>query len=176
MISNAELKKMATTLAVLLLLSACTPADISYCNQFGVAGTAEFSKCIAYYQQEEAAFGADRAVCSAQADETYPQTLYDRGGFAHVGIGSGFGGFGGRFHGAGLGYGGGVVSVPPDYYHNAEVDRLRARIITPCMQARGWNSPNSWQAGRSEVKPTKRKAGKPEYAPQASTEKLPWLQ
>lgn len=172
MISNSDLKRMGTTLAVLLLLSACTPADISYCNQFGVAGTAEFSKCIAYYQQEEAAFGADRAVCSALADETYPQTLYDRGGFADVG----FGGFGGRFHGPGLGYGGGIIAVPPDYYHNAEVDRLRARIITPCMQARGWNSPTSWQAGRSAVKPTKRKVGKPDFAPEAPAEKLPWLQ
>ena len=171
--SNAITKTLAV--ATMALLAACTPADIDYCNQFGVAGTAEFSKCIAYYQQEEAAFGADRAVCSAQADETYPQTLYDRGGFAHVGIG-GFGGLGGRFHGPGLGYGGGIVSVPPNYYHNAEVDRLRARIITPCMQARGWNSPNSWQAGRSEVKPTKRKASKPAYVPEAPTEKLPWLQ
>ena len=159
--------------SLLAMLAACTPADIAYCNKFGVAGTTEYSKCIDYYQQEEAAFNADHTVCSIEADETYPRTLYDRGGFAHVGIGSGFGG--GRYHGGGFGYGGGVVSVPPNYHHNAEVDRLRSRIITPCMQARGWNSPNSWQAGRSEVKPQKRRTGRSVPQPQAPAEKLPWL-
>lgn len=159
--------------SVLLLLAACTPADVSYCNKFGVTGTAEYNKCLNYFHQEAAEFNADHAVCSIEADETYPRTLYDRGGFAHVGIGSGFGG--GRYHGGGFGYGGGVVSVPPDYHHNAEVDRLRARIMTPCMQARGWNSPNSWQAGRHEVKATKRRSGRISAPPIAPAEKLPWL-
>lgn len=152
------------------LLAACTPADIEYCSKFGVAGTAEYGKCLDYYQQQEAAFGADYRLCASEADITYPTTLYDRGGFAQVGIGSGFGG---RYYGGG--YGGGLISVPPNYQHNAEVDRLRARIITPCMQARGWNSQTSWQAGRHDAIPTKRLSGKPAPSSRAPSEKLPWL-
>ncbi len=157
---------------LLMGLGACTPADIEYCSKFGVAGTAEYSKCLNYYQQQEAAFNADYNVCISEADITYPSTLYDRGGFAHVGVGSGFGG---RYYGGGYGYGGAVVSVPPDYQHNAEVDHLRARIITPCMQARGWNSQYSWQAGRQMVKPAKRQSSRPQPAPTVPAEKLPWL-
>jgi hypothetical protein len=169
-------KKSGFSLAVmaigLAMLSACTPADIEYCSKFGVAGTAEYGKCLDYYQQQQAAFTADYNVCASEADITYPATLYDHGGFAHVGVGTGFGG---RYHGGGYGYSGGLISVPPNYQHNAEVDRLRARIITPCMQARGWNSQYSWQAGRSEVKPAKRTSGRPIPAPAAPSEKLPWL-
>lgn len=160
------------SMGLLALVAACTPADIEYCSKFGVAGTAEYGKCINYYQQQEAEFGADYNVCASEADSIYPSTLYDRGGFAQVGIGSGFGG---RHYGGGYGYGGGLVSVPPNYQHNAEVDRLRARIITPCMQARGWNSQYSWQAGRQAVKPTKRQSGRPTSSPRAPAETLPWL-
>ena len=161
-----------TIVAFVALLSACTPADIEYCSKFGVAGTAEYGKCLNYYQQQEAAFGADYSLCASEADITYPTTLYDRGGFAQAGIGPGFGG---RYYGGGYGYGGGLISVPPDYQHNAEVDRLRARIITPCMQSRGWNSQTSWQAGRREVVPAKRQSNGPLPAPRAPSEKLPWL-
>lgn len=149
-----------------LLLAACTPADIDYCRQFGVAGTAEYGNCLEYYQQQEAAFGADYRVCASEADATYPPTLYDRGGFSPV-VGGGFGRY--------PYYSGGFVSVEPDHHHNAEVDRLRARIIAPCMEARGWNSPRSWQAGRHAVKPAPRGRAGNVAAPAAPAEKLPWL-
>jgi hypothetical protein len=84
-------KKSGFSLAVmaigLAMLSACTPADIEYCSKFGVAGTAEYGKCLDYYQQQQAAFTADYNVCASEADITYPATLYDHGGFAHVGVG-----------------------------------------------------------------------------------------
>lgn len=170
--NNRVVCKSLAIVALATLLTACTPADIEYCSKFGVSGTAEYGKCLNYYQQQEAAFGADYSLCASEADVIYPTTLYDHGGFAQVGIGSGFGG---RFHGGGYGYGGGLISVPPNYQHNAEVDRLRARIITPCMQSRGWNSQTSWQAGRREVVPAKRQSNRPAPAPRAPSEKLPWL-
>lgn len=50
-------KKSGFSLAVmaigLAMLSACTPADIEYCSKFGVAGTAEYGKCLDYYQQQQ---------------------------------------------------------------------------------------------------------------------------
>lgn len=144
-----------------LLLAACAPEpDLAYCRSFGVENTPEFSKCMTYYHSQQAAFSADRAVCDAQADETYPPSLYDYGGYAHT-VG-GFG-FGGRY------YGGQTIRIDPDYHKNAELDRLRQRIIEPCMQARGWVSGSSWQAGRQA--PSKSRASsKP-----ASAGSLPWL-
>lgn len=160
--------------ACMLLLANCTPADIEYCSQFGVAGTAEYGKCLSYYHEQEAAFSADYGACAYEADATYPRSLYDTGRFAPV-VG---GGYGGRYYGGG--YGGGFVTIPPDYYHNAQVDALRARIINPCMDARGWNSPNSWQAGRHSVRPDARRGAGKRPGPAATSpqpvEKLPWLQ
>lgn len=129
-------------LTLLALLSACTPADESYCASFGVQGTSEYGRCLDYYHAQQKAFDTDRSICESAADETYPPTLYDRGGYAPVT---------GSFW-AGHYYPGGMVQVQPDYYRNAEVDRLRMRIIAPCMTARGWNSPNSWQAGQHPIK------------------------
>jgi hypothetical protein len=142
------------------LLSACTSREVQYCSGFGVEGTSEYGNCLDYYHRQEAAFGADRAVCDAEADKTYPASLYDYGGYTrtHGGIG-----YGGRW------YGGHSIYIEPDYRRNRELDRLRMRIIEPCMQARGWNSGKTWQAGRRAVKPSSRKS------PAPSGEKLPWL-
>lgn len=142
---------------VLLLVAACTPADQEYCNSFGVGGTAEYGKCINYFHQQEARFGADRSVCEFEADATYPPSLYDYGHYEHV-----IGGFGPM----GTMYGGSTIRVEPDYYHNAQVDRLRMRIIEPCMQRQGWNSGSDWRQGEHPVslKPVP-----------ASAAPLPWL-
>ena len=138
----------------LLALAACTPPDEQYCQQYGVSG-AELNKCISYYNQQENIFAADREACDMQADLTYPRTLYDYGHTEHV-----MGGFGydGRY------YGGHTIQIEPDYRHNAQVDSLRSRIVGPCMDAKGWNSADSWQAGRHAVTPVKRKPA----------QKLPW--
>lgn len=176
-----------------IALAACTPADEQYCRSFGVDGTTEHRKCLDYYHREQAAFDADRRVCDAEADLTYPPSLYDRGHTEHVlggGFGSGFGRHGYGRHGGwgGQYYGAQTVFVGPDLAQNAEVDRLRLRIVEPCMQARGWNSGTSWQAGNQLVTPVKRKAvslPKPiksalplpwiEQQPVPSGNALPWL-
>ena len=142
-------------------MAACTPAEVQYCRGFGVEGTVEYGKCVDYHQQQTALFSADRAVCSCQADATYPPSLYDFGHYAtNVG---GFGAYGSH----GGFYGGPVIRIEPDYRHNTQVDALRARIIEPCMQAKGWNSGRSWQDGRRAVTAQPRK--------QKAAEKLPWL-
>jgi hypothetical protein len=148
----------------LLLLAHCASPEQTYCDGFGL-GTEnpEYQKCLSYYFQQEAAFRADRQVCEFEADKTYPRTLYDNGRWERVHGGFGYGHYG---------YGGGAtVFVEPDYYHNREVDGLRMRIIEPCMQARGWNSGASWQAGRRTGSAPK-SAAKP--APQPIGQ-LPWL-
>lgn len=133
------MRKPFLALAALALLASCSPPEEDYCAGFGVnPGHGEYAKCTSYYFQQQAAFGADRAVCDSQADLTYPPTLYDNGGWAHVRGHY----YGGRF------YGGESVRIPPDYQKNAQVDALRMRIIQPCMQSRGWNSGATWQAGR----------------------------
>jgi len=148
----------------LALLAACTPADEQYCNNFGVAGTAEYGKCIGYYHQQEQIFGADRAACSYEADMTYPQSLYDHGTMAQAP---------GTFW-AGQYQPPQIIDIPPDYQHNLEVDRLRARIIDPCMSAKGWNSGSTWQAGRHAVVVAPRKVVTPQGAT-PSMNSLPWL-
>lgn len=151
--------KTSVSLAVLLLaLAGCgTPADVQYCRALGVEGTAEYGNCLGYAAQQQAAFDADRGACESEADATYPPTLYDHGGYGHS-----MGGFGPH----GEYYGGQTIIIDPDWRHNREVDRLRMRIIAPCMQARGWNSASDWSAGRHVVTPAKKAAAKPQ--------KLPW--
>jgi hypothetical protein len=163
------MKRIMSAAALLLLAGGCTSEEVTYCRSYGVEGTAEYGKCLDYYAQQEAVFGSDRAACAREADATYPPTLYDYGGYARTTIGSGWGG---RHHGGF--YGGHTIFIDPDYRHNREVDRLRMRIIEPCMQARGWVSGNSWQAGRQKVQshPPKRTPGRPQ---QNGSQKLPWL-
>ena len=141
-------------------LAACTPGDVAYCRQFGVAGTGEYAKCVSYYQQQTALFSTDRDLCGLEADATYPPYLYDYGHVEQV-VG---GGWGGRY------YGGQTIQVGPDYRKNAEIDRLRMRIIEPCMQSRGWNSATDWQAGHHAVSTT------PAPRRNAPPAPLPWLQ
>ncbi len=132
-------------LLLVVLLTNCAPPDQQYCAGFGVEGTPEYGKCLAYYHRQERSFKADRAVCETEADATYPRTLYDRGGFTPVS---------GTFW-AGRYYPGGMIQIEPDYYHNAEVDRLRMRLIAPCMKKHGWASAKTWQENRQFVQPAK---------------------
>lgn len=157
--------------AVLLLLAGCTPGDERYCKAYGVEGTAEYGNCLNYYHQQEAIFGADRAVCEQQADYTYPPTLYDNGQTTSIA----------RYNSHGKYVGNQIVSVSPDYQHNAQVDMLRGRIIEPCMQAKGWNSGNSWQAGRHPVTVVRPSPMPQQPMPQQprpmqpTTNQLPWM-
>ena len=158
---------------IALGLGACTPADEQYCQSYGVGGTPEFGKCLDYYHQQQAVFGAARADCDLQADATYPRSLYDNGGYVPV--------MGGPWGGP-FGPPGGYAFVEPDYRRNAQIDQLRLRIVGPCMSAKGWNSPVSWQAGRHDVTPVKQKklvltpATQAPAAPSTSLNSLPWLQ
>jgi len=150
---------------LLLALSACTAQDVLYCRNQGVEGTSEHSKCMHYYQQQEALFSADRSVCSVDANEVYPAHLYDYGGYARTTLGTGWGGHHGGF------YGGQSIRIEPDYRRNNELDRLRMRKIEPCMQQRGWVSGSNWQAGRQAVRPKKQQRTRSKPQP---VESLPW--
>ena len=155
------------------LLASCTPADEEYCQKYDVGGTPEFGKCLSYYHGQDDWFKADYAACSRQADQTYPRSLYSNGGY--VPVISPFGAYG--YPHTEYAYG------EPDYRHNAEVDALRLRIIGPCMNAKGWNSPKSWQAGRhgaarvskAPVKAPTTEVDAPDVPP-SSLNSLPWLQ
>lgn len=172
---------MTRNIALLLILTlgslaACTPADEQYCRNLGVAGTTEYSNCMNYYHTQENAFNADRAFCDSEADTVYPRTLYDTGRQEPIFYGGGaWGGPGpwGRPWGPWSGGYSGISTayIPPDAAHNAQVDALRNRIAGPCMDARGWNSPDSWQAGTHLVR---KKAVRPQAKP-ASPASLPWI-
>lgn len=113
--------------------------EIGYCAQYGVKpGDAEYQNCYQYFYAQQAAFDHDRGICEAEADGTYPPSLYSRPNSFPV-----------RYYGARGGFPRtSMVHVGTDYQHNAQVDALRMRIIGPCMQVRGWNSASDWQAGR----------------------------
>lgn len=147
-------------LIALFALAACgSPPDIEYCQQLGVPpGHAEYNTCLNYYHTQNNAFQADLQGCSFEADATYPPTLYDEGRTAWT-----HGGYS-----AGRYYGGETIFIEPDYARNAQVDALRQRIITPCMQAKGWKSGTSWQLGRFKGRP-------PQRSMQPSQAPLPWL-
>ncbi|MFZ4540369.1 MAG: hypothetical protein ACOYNL_00985 [Rickettsiales bacterium] len=161
MARNRKIYVGVALLLTALVITACTPAEVQYCRSFGVEGTSEYGKCVEHYNKQSALFGADRDRCELDADLTYPRSLYDFGHFEQVHAVGGYGP-----HGY---YGGGyrTVRVEPDFRHNAEVDALRMRIIEPCMQAKGWNSGRSWQAGRHAVSKVKQRS--------APAEKLPWV-
>ncbi len=144
---------------LLLSLTSCVgaPDEMDYCRSMGVEqGNPEFVSCTQYYFQQEAAFGGDRAVCDLDADLTYPRSLYSRPTSYPVRVYNPYGGFAHTE----------MVHVGADYQQIAQVDALRMRIIGPCMQARGWNSPLTWQAGRH----TNAKVVKPK-----ASQSLPWL-
>ncbi len=161
------MKKLLALGLLVIAASGCTPADQQYCNNFGVAGTAEYGNCLRYYHQQEQAFGADRAFCDSEADGTYPRTLYDTGHYQPVFVHGGFSPHG-RYYGGGISH----VYVEPDYRRNAQVDSLRMRIVEPCMQARGWRSGETWQAGRMSVKKPRKATTTPKGS---SLNQLPWL-
>lgn len=170
----------------LVWLAACSgPADIAYCEKLGVTPNhSEYQNCIGYFNRQQNWFGGDRAFCSAEADKTYPPTLYDRGSYGVMrgGFGSGFGGgYYGHGYGMGMGHGGfygsRMVDIQPDYAHNAQVDALRMRIIEPCMQARGWRSGETWEAGRFDGKQAAPvfTPAPPVVTPVPQSGPLPWL-
>lgn len=128
------------SLILLLAVAACTKPEDDYCASKGTPPN-QLEQCHAYYFEQDAAFKSDLAVCSAQADQTYPQTLYSGWDTALVR----------RYHGGRFPHTE-QVTVPPDAARNAQLDALRGRIIEPCMQKRGWNSGRSWQDGRKSAK------------------------
>jgi len=121
-----------------LAATACTPPEVEYCRATG-ATPSQLEQCTRHFYSEEAAFRSDLRFCAAQADQTYPPSLYSGWGTARVHGGYGFGG---QWRSAQS------YTIPPDYQKNAQLDSLRMNIIEPCMQSRGWNSGATWQAGR----------------------------
>lgn len=146
----------------LFILGGCqAPADVAYCERLGITPNhSEYANCMQYFHRQNNAFQSDYAVCSAEADKTYPQSLYDEGETVWSD-----GGYWGDNYVPGE-----LITIEPDAQHNAEVDNLRQRIIRPCMQSRGWKSGTSWEAGR--MKPLPRSA-MPKNSP--ATKPLPWL-
>ncbi len=151
------MNKFYACLALCFLLAACgPPPDEFYCQNAGEKpGTKEYGDCLRYYREQDAIFQNDLAVCSQQADLTYPQTLYDTGGSRRATV---FGGYGHGFDGE-YGFGDSRriwIDEEPDEQHNAQVDALRQRIILPCMNAAGWRGSDSWERGRIETKRRRR--------------------
>ena len=99
--------------------------------------TQGWAQCMDYFARNEAVFQSELGDCALQADAYYPPSLYDNG---HYETYQSFGryGFGHSEH----------VFVPGDYSHNAQVNALRARIIEPCMQSKGWNTARGWEYGK----------------------------
>lgn len=154
------------------VLGACNQrSDVAYCERLGTGpGSREYAHCIGYFTRQSAWFNNDLQGCSVQADQTYPQSLYDRGsyGIMRGGLGWGNVGFGGIGHGPF--YNSRMIDIPPNYHHNAQVDSLRMRIIEPCMQAKGWHSGFSWEAGRKDGKILPAP-----LTPPSTSGALPWL-
>lgn len=147
-ISPLFARSFAAPLLLALLLGACTPADIGYCQRQGLApGTAPFGDCLNYYQRMQSQFDVDRALCGANAERTYPDFLYDRGRNATTTVI----GPDGRTRTVRL-------EVEPDYSRNASLDHMRRSIVEPCMQGKGWMSMDSWEYGRvPEPQPASRR-------------------
>lgn len=153
------MKRYALTVMLVLAGCASTPSEVDYCRSLGVEqGNPEYARCTQYYFEQDAAFRADRTICSQEADLTYPPTLYSRPMSYPVRVFSPYGYP--RTE---------MVHVGADYQQIAQVDALRMRIIGPCMQSRGWNSPGSWQAGRHPVNMRPMNQPKPGAVPP-----LPW--
>ncbi|PZP83976.1 MAG: hypothetical protein DI582_09915 [Azospirillum brasilense] len=156
--------KYVLSLALLTVLAGCAGGpqnpEIGYCASYGLKpGDAEYQNCHAFYYEQEAAFGRDRAICEAEADGLYPRNLYSRPSSYPVRRYGMRGGFP-RTE---------MVHVGADYQHNAQLDNLRMRIIEPCMQVRGWNSGSVWTAGRHPVNMYPLNKPKP-----LLNDKLPW--
>lgn len=130
------MRRFLSMLGLALAVASCTPPEVEYCQRTG-ASPLTMEQCTTHYFEQEAAFNHDLSFCALEADQTYPQSLYSGWGTAlvHNHYGGGFG------HVEQL-------SVPPDYSKNEQIDKLRMRIIEPCMQKRGWNSGRSWEDGR----------------------------
>lgn len=132
------MKRLLLPLSLLLVANcASAPDEQDYCRSMGIEqGNPEFVNCTQYYFQQQSIFANDRAFCDIEADQTYPRSLYSRPTSYPVRY---WGPYGPRTE---------MVHVGADYQQIAQVDALRMRIIGPCMQSRGWNSPLTWQAGR----------------------------
>jgi hypothetical protein len=122
-------------IAALLIAAGCSSPENDYCARLGTpSGSPEYARCTAYYFQQEEEFRRDRMVCAAEADKVYPQSLYSQGTWVMTRDWFGKPD---------------MVPVQPDWQQNHTLDEMRmTRIIDPCMQAHGWNSGRSWQAGR----------------------------
>lgn len=125
----------------LILLTACTPGDVVYCENQGLRPqTPEWAKCFSYYHRNKQVFEADRTQCMDQARDVYPDSLYAdrlvrRPVFDNRGV-----------------YRGTHVDNEPNWQQHRQVDRLREKIIAPCMAKKGWNDAKDWQAGGRKIR------------------------
>lgn len=139
------MNRALSLLCLTVLLSSCAPAERQYCARIGTPmGHPEYNNCVNYFYRMSNWFARDREPCLAQAKETYPDYLYDRGQWGEI-----------DYYGGNRGYGGiygrsNTIRIPPDAWKNHQLDQLRLKLITPCMQARGWNSGESWELGRNK--------------------------
>lgn len=129
--------RIAIAAFLLLLVAACTPGDVQYCQNKGLTPqTAQWADCFSYYHRNKEAFEIDRGMCMREARQVYPSSLYDRGyprtyivpdryGRGHIR----------RFY------------DEPDYYRNQELDELTYGLLDRCMRQKGWRSADTWEAG-----------------------------
>lgn len=132
------LPALMASLLALVTASACTPADVGYCQRQGLPpGTPQFGDCLERYHYLDNLYQIDRAFCDDQARDTYPDYLYDRGRRAETTV---------------VGRDGRVrtmrLDIGADEARNSGVDLLRDRIIRPCMLKKGWNDPYNPQFGK----------------------------
>lgn len=137
----ANMKKLLI-FAIILLAAGCTPADDLYCKRFNLppAGV-EYANCKAYYARMDQWFSGDLTTCHSQAQLAYPEYLYDHARYGQIQT----------FDRYGYVRNSNIV-IEPDYYRNQSLDMQRRQIVAPCMAKAGWNSPDTWQAGRRDAK------------------------
>ncbi len=134
--------KPLTTLALLLLAGCSFSGERTYCDKFNLpANGSEYAACRAYYAKMEAWFGSDLNTCRAKASLSYPDYMYDHARYGSMETIDHFGAIRNS-----------NILIEPDYTRNQSLDNERRRIIAPCMLQQGWNSPDTWQAGRASAK------------------------
>ena len=136
-------KKAISALLMILALAACTPGDVSYCENKGLRPqTPEWAQCLNYYHRNKDVFTADRAHCLAESKLTYPDSLYDRGRIVRRPVFDRFGGY----RGTATDY------AEDDWWQNQQLDSLRHGMIVQCMQKKGWNDADKWEMGGRKLR------------------------
>lgn len=133
------MKKLLTFWFLTLLIACSAPRDKAYCDSFRLpAGSGEYAQCMAYYARMDQWFTGDLNTCRTKAELAYPDYMYDHPRFGQMETIDRFGYVRSS-----------NVMIEPDYARNFSLDNERRSIIVPCMQAAGWKSADTWQAGHA---------------------------